>query len=516
MTRPKFLVVFSAIAFLLAATLLAPATRAGEYSHARVVRLSLIEGDVQVSAADQPGWQKAVVNLPVREGMTLATGQGRAEVEFENGTTARIADNSVLNFVELALADGSKVTRLTLTQGTATLYAIRGHHDTLEVQAGKLQIATRDNSRFRIDVFQDGSSVSVLKGNVDVTAAGRTERLNKNQTLALRNDAPDQLAREHNPAGDTWDRWVSGREEALNVGRADSMRYVSPQVSDGLSDLSYYGSWYSYGSLGNCWRPYGVSMGWSPFYNGGWSFMPGFGLTWVSTEPWGWMPYHYGSWAFSGTQGWLWVPGQFGSWNPGGVRWYRGPGVVGWVPNSPNDRSGAPPQNLTHGVISNTAAGLASGLPNRRGALSSVAAAQLVTDPRTDEAMLRTVQQVKAAQMSRLTTAGARGGASAPAPSVASSSVAVTNTVDQNPTALAEVPVPQTIAAPRPMAARANTTTPAHVFIMPPASATAHQNRSSNGGNSSPSYSPSTPSARPSSPSPASHPAPAQRSTPHP
>ena len=506
MTRPKFFVLISAIAFLLTATLLAPATRAGEYSHARVVRLSLIEGDVQVSAADQPGWEKAVVNLPVREGMTLATGQGRAEVEFENGTTARIADNSVLNFVELALADGSKITRLSLTQGTATLYASRGHHDTLEVQGGKLQIATRDNSRFRIDVFQDGSSVSVLKGNVEVTAAGRTERVNKNQTLALRNDAPEQLAREHNPAGDTWDRWVSGREEALNVGRADSMRYVSPQVSDGLSDLSYYGSWYNYGGLGNCWRPYGVSMGWSPFYNGGWSFMPGFGLTWVSTEPWGWMPYHYGSWAFSGTQGWLWVPGQFGSWNPGGVHWYRGPGVVGWVPNSPNDRSGAPPQNLSHGVISNTAAGLASGLPNHRGALSSGAAAQLVTDPRADEAMLRTVQQIKAAQFnaaqtSRVTIAGARGGASAASPSVASSSVAVTNTVDRNPAARGEAAVPQTIAPPRPMAARANTTTPAHVFVMPPASATMRSGTSRGGGSSS-TYSPGSRVASPS-PSPA-------------
>ena len=514
MTRPKFLVFFSAIAFLLTATLLAPATRAGEYSHARVVRLSLIEGDVQVSAADQPGWQKAVVNLPMREGMTLATGQGRAEVEFENGTTARIADNSVLNFVELALADGSKVTRLSLTQGTATLYANRGHHDTLEVQGGKLQIATHDNSRFRIDVFQDGSSVSVLKGNVEVTAAGRTERLNKNETLALRNDAPDQLAREHNPAGDTWDHWVSGREEALNVGRADSMRYMSPQVSDGLSDLSYYGSWYNYGGFGNCWRPYGVSMAWSPFYNGGWSFMPGFGLTWVSSEPWGWMPYHYGSWAFSGSQGWLWVPGQFGSWNPGGVHWYSGPGVVGWVPNSPNDRSGAPPQNLVYGVISNTAAGLASGLSNRRGTLSGGAAAQLVTDPRTDEAMLRTVQQVKAAQMSRIITAGARGGASASSPSVASTPVAVTSTVDRNPAARGEAAVPQTIAAPRPMAARANTTTPARVFVMPPASATMRSGTSRGGGSSS-TYSPGSHTTNPS-PSPAPRPAPAPRPNPHP
>src|ERR1700694_2623386 len=108
MTRPKFFVPFLAIAILLSATLMAPANWAREYSHVRVVRLSLVEGDVQVSTADQPGlqkpgWQKALIILPVREGMTVATGQGRAEVEFEDATTARIADNSVLQFAELAL-----------------------------------------------------------------------------------------------------------------------------------------------------------------------------------------------------------------------------------------------------------------------------------------------------------------------------------------------------------------------------------------------------------------------------
>src|SRR5713101_7753738 len=89
----------------LAVLLITPASRAGEYSHARVVRLSLVEGDVQVMNADQPGWQKAIVNMPVREGMSIATAQGRAEIEFESEATTRIADNTVLQFTEMALAD---------------------------------------------------------------------------------------------------------------------------------------------------------------------------------------------------------------------------------------------------------------------------------------------------------------------------------------------------------------------------------------------------------------------------
>src|ERR1700693_6247619 len=88
MTSHKIL--FAALLIFLA---IPCASWAGEYSHARVVRLSLVEGDVQMMSADEPGWQKAIVNMPVREGMSVATAQGRAEIEFEGEATARIADN---------------------------------------------------------------------------------------------------------------------------------------------------------------------------------------------------------------------------------------------------------------------------------------------------------------------------------------------------------------------------------------------------------------------------------------
>jgi hypothetical protein len=488
-------VLFAALLILLAI----PSAWAGEYSHARVVRLSLIEGDVQVTNGEVTNWQKAIVNMPVREGMSIATAQGRAEIEFENGATVRVADNSVVQFTELALADGNRVTRLILSQGTASIYTNRAKGEKFEVQGGKLQIATRENSHFRIDVFEDGASVSVQKGSVDVSAEGSSQRVNKGQTLALRTDASNQVVVEHNPTMDSWDRWVADRENAVSVGRNESLQYFSTPVSYGLADLSYYGGWYNYGGYGNCWRPFGVSYGWSPFYSGAWSYLPGFGFTWTSYEPWGWMPYHYGRWAFSPALGWLWVPGHFQSWNPGAVHWYRGPGTVGWIPMSPHDRPGVTPQNLPHGVITNTATGLATGSPHTRGFLPAGETPRFITDPRADEEMARTGQQIQAAQQSRAALSkSSAGAATSAAPSVAAATTSWT---------------PST---PRRMVDRAITTTPAHVTpIVPGApSASTATSAAGRGGSSRPSSSsPATRPAPASHSAPASHPAPASHSS---
>ena len=74
-----------------------------DYSYARVVRLSLVAGDVQISRPEEDAWQPALLNMPIRQGYSISTGQGRAEIEFESGATARLAENSQLDFKELAL-----------------------------------------------------------------------------------------------------------------------------------------------------------------------------------------------------------------------------------------------------------------------------------------------------------------------------------------------------------------------------------------------------------------------------
>src|SRR5690348_9655077 len=80
-------------------------------SQVRIVRLSSVEGDVQIDRATGQKYEKAFLNLPMTQGTKLRSGSdGRAEVEFEDGSTIRITPGSVIEFRELGLRDsGGKV-----------------------------------------------------------------------------------------------------------------------------------------------------------------------------------------------------------------------------------------------------------------------------------------------------------------------------------------------------------------------------------------------------------------------
>ena len=98
-------------------------------SHARVVRLSYVSGTVMVKRPGSAEEEKAMVNTPIQEGFELSTSRrSYAEVEFENGSTARIGELSKLLFHQLALdADGNKLNGMTFEQGYATFHFLPEH-----------------------------------------------------------------------------------------------------------------------------------------------------------------------------------------------------------------------------------------------------------------------------------------------------------------------------------------------------------------------------------------------------
>src|SRR5271167_2668558 len=89
-------------------------------SKVRIVRLSEVQGTVQLDRAAGDGFDKAFINLPVIEGSKLKTGKdGRAEVEFEDGSALRLAPESEVDFTHLALGDdGQKLSTVQLISGT--------------------------------------------------------------------------------------------------------------------------------------------------------------------------------------------------------------------------------------------------------------------------------------------------------------------------------------------------------------------------------------------------------------
>ncbi len=75
--------------------------------------------------APQPGWEPVFIGQYATgaRATSLGNGDGVAEIEFENGATGYLGDNSALQFTVLSAADTGLVTRLTLVQGSARFYA---------------------------------------------------------------------------------------------------------------------------------------------------------------------------------------------------------------------------------------------------------------------------------------------------------------------------------------------------------------------------------------------------------
>lgn len=334
------------------------------YSYARVVRLSLVDGNVLVLRPEAENWEEALLNLPIRQGYTISTSNGRAEIEFESGATARIAEDTALEFTELALADGNRITRMKLQRGTATFYANSGRRDVFVVTTPDLELDVPGNARFRTDVLSSGTTVTMLKGEIEARSSEGSYRLTKGQTLVFQQAASEQARITRNREQDEWDRWVADREDSTNTASANSLRYVNAPFRYGIADLSSHGGWFYDASYGNVWQPWGLASGWSPYWQGRWVFINGVGWTWVSVEPWGWVPYHYGRWVLT-HRGWVWIPGGFHSWHPGLVSWFHFGNQVGWCALGPRDRLGVAPRHPQGGVVVvNTPTGVIGGTHN--------------------------------------------------------------------------------------------------------------------------------------------------------
>ncbi|MBZ5511224.1 MAG: FecR family protein [Acidobacteriia bacterium] len=320
-------VVVSLLLVLVAALVFAPAARAD--SQARIVRLSLVDGAVQIDRGQ--GFEKAIMNMPITQGMKLSTADdARAEVEFEDGTTLRLAPRTAVEFPALGLrSSGARVTTVLVSQGTAYFSVRHKRDDNFRVAFANREITADRNVHFRLDLAGGNPELAVFKGDLDINDPQAHLTVKKNETLTF--DVADHggydLAKSVAP--ESFDEWDNDRINYALQYASSSYNMHSPYYY-GASDLNYYGSWNSCPGYGMMWRPFGVGYGWDPFYNGAWAWYPSFGYTWVSTYPWGWTPYRYGSWMFSSNCGWAWRPGLWNTWytvppvyNP--PRFYHGP-----------------------------------------------------------------------------------------------------------------------------------------------------------------------------------------------
>src|SRR5918911_129514 len=287
---------------------------------ARVARVTLVRGDVQLRRNGSKTWENARVNFPLVEGDVLATtgADSRLEIQIDARNFVRVAGDSILRVVTLR----DEGVALSLSEGTMSLRLARFDKDReyFEVDAPGTTLAAEKTGVYRLDVSREGSV------RLTVRNGGRARIYSETSGFTLRDGRSAELVSNGTEAGDwslstadgfdSWDTWVNERERYLTArlhydGRD---RYYDADVW-GAEELDGYGEWVYSNDYGWVWRPYSTSINsyndWVPYRYGHWVWCPPYGWTWVGDEPWGWAPYHYGRWVYY-NDGWCWAPRGYG------------------------------------------------------------------------------------------------------------------------------------------------------------------------------------------------------------
>jgi hypothetical protein len=280
-------------------------------SKVRIIRLSEIKGDVKFDRNTGVGFESAITNLPVTEGDKLKTGNGVAEIEFEDNSTLRVAQNSVVEFPLLELLpSGAKSSKVNVTEGMVYVNLMNTKGNEFTVNFAQQTVSLPPGSHVRLQVTPNEAKLAVMHGDALVQEPSGTATVDKNKTMTfnLAEQTPPTIAKNvaEQPL-DSWDHTAVQYHQSY----ANASSFGNSPYTYGVNDMNYYGGFVN-GCGGSMWRPYFTSAAWDPYGSGAWAYYPTAGYSWVSPYPWGWTPYHYGSWSFCQGIGWGWRPG--GNW----------------------------------------------------------------------------------------------------------------------------------------------------------------------------------------------------------
>ena len=280
-------------------------------SQARIVRLSDVQGSVRIDKNTGVGFENAFVNLPITQGTQLRTGEnGRAEVEFEDGSTLRVAPGSSVEFGTLGLSDAGKhISEINLVEGMAYVNWLGKSGDEFTLDFSREKITLTRAAHFRVDTSELLANLAVFKGDVAVEGPSGKVAVEKKKTATFDVASDDKYSLASNIQEEPLDSWD---KESIAYHDQYAKNNNTP-YGYGYSDLNYYGNYTNVPGYGMLWQPYFTGVGWDPFMDGAWAWYPGFGSMFVSAYPWGWMPYRYGNWLFVPGFGWMWQPGLWNS-----------------------------------------------------------------------------------------------------------------------------------------------------------------------------------------------------------
>jgi FecR protein len=328
------------------ALLAPPAARAEDPAQAvSAARLSSVDGQVQISQGNQVLADQAVVNTPLFQGAKVATADnGRAEIQLDDGSVARLSPNSALTLTVLRGQGGSSDVEITLDSGLG-YFELQGagQAGTIQIRFGDAVVTAGGFAVLRINLDNAPGELAVFSGNAHLEhGAAVTADLHGGESVALNGADPARYIINENIEPDSWDTWNSDRDQVLSAEASAKTGATNGYPDSGnpaWNDLDANGNWYNVPGQGNVWSPYDAgNAGFDPYGNGNWVWTPGYGYAWASDYSWGFLPYQCGLWNYYDAFGWGWAPGLGGCspwWGGGFFAPNIGVGFGGYRPPFP-------------------------------------------------------------------------------------------------------------------------------------------------------------------------------------
>jgi hypothetical protein len=236
-----------------------------ESTEPQLVRLSYVQGDVKFSPgkSGKPDlgaeWFNAPDGLTPEEGYSVATENGRAIIEFENGSVVYLAENSVLQFNKLRIKSGVTTTRLNLLTGTATIAHVSDGRDQMFIETPTAKLAERDAQTLRLDSTLNGTILHVRESPLTVRESDghSNSPLKPGDAIAyvdgLRLPLKGPMG---HPAGDAWDEWVDAQQMQRTADIQEGLQKSGlKEPIPGLADLVRNGHFFDCPPYGKCWKP---------------------------------------------------------------------------------------------------------------------------------------------------------------------------------------------------------------------------------------------------------------------
>ena len=163
------------LAFILMGALALAGVSAAQESNpaVRAARLSDVEGQVQLSQGNQVMASQAPINAPLFEGTQITSSEdGRAEVQFDDGSVARVSPNSSITISVLRQQAGAPDTEVIVNSGLA-YFEIQNstQPDSFRVRFGDSVATGSGFTVLRVNVDNPPGEVAVFSGNAQVSGA---------------------------------------------------------------------------------------------------------------------------------------------------------------------------------------------------------------------------------------------------------------------------------------------------------------------------------------------------------